>query len=164
MDVGLTDLELGELSKVMRIKPLIYIGTKDKLDLVMNNYKNKFFIINLDNSLENGGGGGTHWTCFSTFDKYPIYFDSYSMVPPLEVEKYIKERYKKFYYWNKQIQSVRATYCGYIVLMFLHILYKDYILKNKSLFEFVNYFESLFNTDDQSKNYYVINNYFSKFI
>ncbi len=131
---------------------------------LVKDYQDKFFIINLDNSQENGGSGGTHWVCMSTFANYPLYFDSYAVLPPEMVEKWIKQRYDKFYYWSKQIQSLKSTYCGWICIMFLHFLYYNYIVKNKSFFDFVNKFEKMFDTDDQTKNYKVILKYFSKIL
>ena len=163
ISVELSDLDIIDIKEKIDLKPLIFVGTKDMIKLVKD-YKNKFFIINLDNSFENGGSGGSHWVALSTFKDYPIYFDSYAVYPPLEVEKFIKQKYKKFYYWNSQIQGIRASYCGWICIMFLNVLYKDFILKNKTFFEFVNYFESLFDIDEQTKNYYVVNKYFSKII
>lgn len=164
LSVELSNLDIIDLNNKLKIKPLVFIGTKDMLHLVKD-YKNKFFIINLDSSVENGGSGhGSHWVCMSTFKNYLIYADSYGVLPPLDVERWIKQRYDKFYWLNIQIQGVKASYCGWFVLFFLHLLYYNYILKKKSLFDFINDLESMFDTKEQTKNYNVINKYFSRLL
>ena len=48
--------------------------------------KNECGILNLDDS----NGQGTHWTCWFKRDKNRIYFDSYGLITPRELQSYLK--------------------------------------------------------------------------
>jgi hypothetical protein len=67
--------------------PLVFCGSKDLVYQVPKKLrKNHFYIINLDSK-----GLGTHWTCLSTFEKYPIYFDSYGTICPPIIHQFVSD-------------------------------------------------------------------------
>ena len=56
---------------------------RDELNIPKTN-ANKCMIINMDHS----SNDGTHWTCLLKRNDQIIYFDSFGLRPPIEVEKY----------------------------------------------------------------------------
>lgn len=79
---------------------------------------------------------GSHWVGLIIKSDYALYSDSFGILPPLEVEQVCKG--KKLYYNKKQIQSLKATSCGYYCVAFL--LYShDVKAFNRFLETFVNY-------------------------
>ena len=63
-------------------------------------------IVNMQDSTD---GGGTHWVCFYKSPFISLYFDSFGMVAPLEIEDSIG----KYIYNKKQIQDIEDSSCGY---------------------------------------------------
>ena len=65
------------------MKDLIFVGTQDLLKTIpKNKRKNKFYIINLDKQVVNGGSGlGNHWVLLSTHTNQPFFFDSFGLPP-----------------------------------------------------------------------------------
>ncbi len=160
----LSNIDIINIAKQIGLKPLVYVGYKDLLNEVAPKDRlNKFYIINLQSSTQ---GDGSHWCCFSTYPKHCVYFDSYAVVPPTNVINFIENLgIKRIAYWDKQIQSIRQTYCGWICLMFLHFLYQG-ILHKKSLSTIMTHFQNDFpwNFDVQEgpNNYNIILKYFNK--
>ena len=64
---------------------------------------------------------GTHWVLYIN----RFYFDSYGILPPLSIQKYIKSKYKTLIYSEYKIQnndnevqdSLCAAYCLYIIYL-----------------------------------------------
>ena len=59
---------------------------------------------------------GTHWVLYIN----RFYFDSYGILPPLSIQKYIKSKYKTLIYSEYKIQnkdSLCAAYCLYILYL-----------------------------------------------
>ena len=58
-------------------------------------------------------GNGTHWV-FMYIDKdgKALYFDSFGVPPPVEIEKFLK-MFKPFYVNDRQIQDMKSTNCGF---------------------------------------------------
>lgn len=138
--------------------PLVFCGGKDLIYQVPKKLrKNHFYIINLDSET------GTHWTCLSTFEKYPIYFDSYGTVCPPIVHKFVSDiGIKILYIWDYQLQGIKQTFCGWICIMWLHFLFEG-INKNKPLKQIINEFLLLgFDLDEQKNNYKIVLNYIKK--
>ena len=77
------------------------------------------YIINLAPSTS----AGTHWVALylpSGSGRQAVYFDSFGMIPPLEVIKLIRNSGHSAYLCNdKQIQDVRSGFCGEYCLAFL---------------------------------------------
>lgn len=68
-------------------------------------------IVNLDRST----GPGTHFTLWMNLPDMPhvYYFDSFGVVPPAEVEKWLKTSSKPIAYSSEQVQAIDSSYCGY---------------------------------------------------
>ena len=78
-------------------------------------------IINMDNEV----GLGTHWIAFFNASKFKhvLYFDSFGLPPPKEVEKYLRTSGKKIMLSSAQIQSNKSILCGYYCIYFITLLY-----------------------------------------
>jgi hypothetical protein len=105
---GLTD---GELVRLLRAdhKFVGKIYMKDELPDTLE--KNKWYIINLQNSDE---GSGTHWVCFKTpaLKEPMIYFDPLiGGDPPIEVLEHAKKSGVQFH--MMEIQNENSTACGW---------------------------------------------------
>jgi hypothetical protein len=68
-------------------------------------------IINMDTHT----GPGTHFTLYMLVPGAPhvYYFDSFGVVPPPEVEKWLKTSGKPIAYSSSQVQPVESSKCGY---------------------------------------------------
>ena len=95
-----------DIDKIM-IKCDNYQGTfsKDMLPKAMN--KNESAVINLQDYFP---GSGTHWVCVYNEEKSDKveYFDSFGLVPPNEVVKYMKTTNKNIIYNDAQIQNINS--------------------------------------------------------
>ena len=161
----LSNFDIIDIADKLGLKDLIFIGTQDLLNTVpKKDRKNKFYIINLDRQIENGGEGvGNHWVCLSTHTK-PFYFNSFAMPPPQRIINFITMLgFKELFYWDKQIQSLNSQICGWYCLMVCDLL-NQYYLKNKSFDKFIKDFINIgFDFDIQEvKNNKIVLKYFSK--
>jgi hypothetical protein len=68
-------------------------------------------ILNLDDSDSNG----THWCCYYKLGESKIYFDSYGLHPPSELNDYLGD----VYYNTEQIQQGPTVFCGHLCLYVL---------------------------------------------
>ena len=106
-----------EIDKIMCDKRY-YRGTfsKDMLPKTMN--KNESVIVNIQDYFE---GNGTHWVCiFNTEKSNNVeYFDSFGLVPPNELVRYMKTTNKNIIYNNTQIQRIDSILCGYYCLYYI---------------------------------------------
>jgi hypothetical protein len=105
---GLTDIDLIRLLENDK-KFIGKIYMKDELPSTLE--KNKWYIINLQNSTD---GNGTHWVCFRTpaSNEPMIYFDPLiGGDPPLEILEHAKKSGVKFV--MMEIQDIDATSCGW---------------------------------------------------
>lgn len=105
---GLTD---GELVRLLRAdhKFVGKVYMKDELPDTLE--RNKWYIINMENSYD---GDGTHWVCFKTPSrKEPmIYFDPLiGGDPPIEVLEHAKKSGVEFH--MMEIENVNSTACGW---------------------------------------------------
>jgi hypothetical protein len=116
----LTNFQIIDLAKKLNIN-LIAVCSKNELNKVVP--KVGGYIINLQDSTK---GHGSHWTSFIIYqtpdNEYnSLYFDSYGIRPPIEVENYInKITNKKIAYNLRQIQKIDTTECGYYCLSWLY--------------------------------------------
>lgn len=105
---GLTDAELVRLLKGDH-KFVGKVYMKDELPDTLE--KNKWYIINMENSYD---GDGTHWVCFKTpARKEPmIYFDPLiGGDPPIEVLEHAKKTGVVFK--MMEVENVNSTACGW---------------------------------------------------
>jgi hypothetical protein len=110
--------------------------------------KNGSYIVNLADSDD----PGTHWTAFYIKDNIAVYFDSYGLAPPKDIQRFVKG--KKLLYNTDHIQSNDSTACGYYCVLFLYhfnSLNKDY----KTIKQYgyaLNKFNQPFDLDNKDKN------------
>ena len=80
--------------------------------------KNECFILNHDNSSNNG----TYWTCLFVKNDVAFYFDSFGLDPPLDILDWCKglERYCS----TSRIQKNDEVICGHYTIFMLHSLSK----------------------------------------
>ena len=73
-------------------------------------------IINLDTQL----GPGTHWVAYRNIDSNNCeYFDSFGLIMPNKVKKYLMTSNKQIYYSGDEIQERDSVLCGYWCLYYL---------------------------------------------
>lgn len=114
-----TDIELENYCKRFGI-PLVFIGTKDTLRNIP--HKNGAYIINMDDHT----GMGTHWVTFILgLSKKPIYFDSFGVTAPSEIQRWFNGEYL---YNTLQIQDLSSGYCGIYCIFFLKYMYEHHHL------------------------------------
>ncbi len=111
----------------------------------IKNYNDGWSIINMDNA----GNGGTHWVCFFK-GKCNIYFDSFAVVAPLQVEAIIKP----YTMSKKQLQDIQSSSCGWFCIFLIFWMQK----RENSIKNF-NDFLCLF-SNNTSNNEIQLNNFF----
>lgn len=164
----LTDDDLKTLAKKMNF-PLEGCYFKDELPRQLK--YNTGYIINLDNSMDEGGNlnEGSHWTCLQV-NKYPdgkiepIFFDPYGAPPSESVIKFIKNNCAKFLpHTNKDIQSLMNNACGWYCCAFLHYI-NAWEHRTKDLYTdvevFMSYFDDLNTSIDWKKNEWILSQFF----
>jgi hypothetical protein len=84
------------------------VFSKDELPEQIKSEENG--IINLASSRDEG----THWVCYYNHPRleYVLYFDSYGLPPPIEIEKYLKTSKKEIQYNTGEIQKLNTVLCG----------------------------------------------------
>ena len=106
--------------------------------------------INLDSKI----GPGTHWVCYRNVDKhYCEYFDSFGLMMPTEIQKYLQTSGEKIIYSTDEIQERDSVLCGYWCLYYL--LERQ---KGKSILDILH--NTAFDPIDKSVNHKFIINYF----
>ena len=85
-------------------------------------------ILNLDDEGDNPvGNAGTHWVAYFVDSKKKIYFDSYGLEPPLELERYLKQHDNTpILMQTQQLQDTDETICGHLCLYVLYYLNLGY--------------------------------------
>ena len=140
----LSNIDLSNLAMKLKIN-LVAICSKDELDRIKP--KTGGYIINMENS---NVGNGSHWTAFILYNENgkqkAIYSDSYGVIYPTQVEKFIKRfTDSKIGYNTRMIQKIQTTECGYYALSFLfNLQYKR--IYDDLVFDFQHYM-SLFSND-----------------
>src|SRR5665647_3202164 len=95
-------------------KTLNYGGTYSK-DLLPK-LKNKFYVINMQDS-DYPGGNGSHWVmCYNVNATTCEYFDPFGAPPPQAILKRMTQTKKHVVYSNRQIQDIDSVRCGYWVI------------------------------------------------
>ncbi len=152
----LSNLELFEMAEHYRL-PLNDIYLRDQCP---RKIKQGLYIYNLDDSKQDIPYG-THWTCSMGDDDELVYFDSFGSPPPVEVDKFIKSKYRNYGWNNWIVQIIRSDFCGFFCIgLFLFV--KQSRAKYKSLTECVNEFINMFG-DDTTKSDGTLQSYFRKF-
>ena len=111
-----------------------------------NKKKGGAYVINLDGYSDIG----THWIALYVKNNDITYFDSFEVEHiPKEVKAFIKNKNIKTNIFR--IQAYDSIMCGYFCIGFI-----NFMLKGKSLIEYIN----LFSSNDFKKNDDTILNYF----
>jgi hypothetical protein len=84
---------------------------------------NECGIVNLDSAK----GNGTHWVAYYKTKLQSIYFDSFGLEAPLEVQRYLGLPYS---YQTFQLQRADDVICGHLCILILEQLANGYSFKN----------------------------------
>jgi hypothetical protein len=137
----LSNFEIEDICREMGLD-CVGVYSKDRLP----KYKTHGgYYVNLQNYED---GNGTHFTFFFLSARPPgrpsgggdaIYFDSFGMPPPLEVEAFIREKERSLsleniMYNNRDIQDLQSKRCGWFCIA-LHYFLTYEQDSNKSLME-----------------------------
>lgn len=111
----LSNFEIEDICRAMHLD-CEGVYSKDKLP----NYKtNGGYYVNLQDYAD---GMGTHFTFFFLNKKGDaIYFDSFGMPPPLEVERFIGSS-TKIMFSNRDIQDLHSKKCGWFCIALHYFL------------------------------------------
>jgi hypothetical protein len=112
----LTNLELLDAAKKLNI--LNFRGFFMRDDLPKKPKRNECGILNLDDS----GGKGTHYVGWVKNREDKLYFDSYGLLPPTELLKYLGD---PVYYNSERIQPDNEVFCGHLCLYVLKAIMND---------------------------------------
>lgn len=112
-----TNVELWKYAKALRI-PLRAVVTKDRLG--MEPLQNGGYVINLQDDYRVDGYDqqGTHWVAFWVENGKSVYFNSFGLAPPAEVQLFLW-KYRPILYNSSQIQNIQSGWCGVYCLAFL---------------------------------------------
>ena len=106
----LSNFELEEAVKRLKIPSFKQVFLLDTLPKKQN--KKKCSIVYFDKSC----GPSTHWVAWYKNGKTKVYFDSYSVQPPIEVIRYLG---KPIHYNTDQLQPAGEVFCGHLCLYVL---------------------------------------------
>ena len=109
----LSDYDLKDWVKQLGIKYFRGVFSKDVLPTQIKN--KQCGIINLDNH----NRPGTHWVAYRNVDRFCEYFDSFGLMMPSEVKKYMATSGKQLEYSGDEIQERDSVLCGYWCLYYL---------------------------------------------
>lgn len=138
----MTNVDLEEKAVRLNI-PLVGVFSKDKLPITK---KDGGYIVNLQDSDD---GPGTHWTAFyierrrNASSTHSVYFDSFGVIPPLSVQRFLRNKYV---FSTKHIQNIQSEICGYYVLYFIWFMW-NHRYKIKDLRKRFCAFLRLFSSD-----------------
>ena len=99
-----------------------WIGTVTRDTLPYDIKDRELCVINYDTVT----GAGTHWVCYANLpnQSHVIFFDSFGVIPSVEVQQYLKSSGKEIAYSTGQIQSIDSIMCGYYCVYVLKELNK----------------------------------------
>ena len=143
----LSNYDLIDWVKQLGIKYFRGVFSKDVLPTQIKN--KECGIVNLDNNI----GPGTHWVAYRNIDRFCEYFDSFGLMMPSEVKKYMTTSGKQLEYSGDEIQERDSVLCGYWCLYYL--LERQ---KGRSILDTIHNAE--FDMSDTSVNHRFIINYF----
>ena len=115
-DKPLSNFELEDAAKRLEIPSFRGVFLLDTLPVKPN--KKECGRVNFDKS----GGPGMHWVPWYTNGKTKIYFDSYSVQPPIQVVEYLGSLIRCN---TDQLQPAGQVFCGHLCLYVLKKLCVD---------------------------------------
>ena len=143
----LTNYDLKNWVKQLGIKHFRGVFSKDVLPTQIKN--KECGIVNLDNHI----GPGTHWVAYRNIERFCEYFDSFGLMMPSEVKKYMATSGKQLEYSGDEIQERDSVLCGYWCLYYLWERQRG-----RSILHTIH--NSKFDMSDTSVNHRFIINYF----
>lgn len=113
----------------------------------------KFYILNMDKP----EGPGSHYVLVSLIKpNYGIYFDSFGLDPPTQVEETMKRLKPQNYRNIGQIQDIKSSACGWYCIYVM-----DHLLKGESYIDTLNKFEQhLYTSVSPTHNEKILLEYF----
>lgn len=130
-----TEDELYDYAKKHNI-PLNLVCMKDELP---DDPQDGGYIINMQSSSD---GNGTHWVSLFLENGRAAYFDSFGIVPPVEVAKFIENYYEAFMS-DKHIQNIAGGWCGAYCLYFIYCMSKGKGSMKHRYIKFLDQFKDL---------------------
>ena len=106
----LSNFELEDAARRLKIPSFIGVFFPDTLPKKPN--EKECGIVNFDKR----GGPGTHWVAWYKNGKTKIYFDIYSLQPPIKVVEYLGSPIR---YHTDQLQPAGQVFCGHLCLYVL---------------------------------------------
>ena len=160
----LSDTEIFHIANKMGIKCLEGCFYKD--DLPAKFETNKAYIVNLQDSVDEGNG--THFTCLYSQKNLKegnidyIYMDATGIAPPEEVLRFTKQ--PRIPYNKKNYQGANNQFCCWACLAFIYWL-TTYPQRTRHLYADTENFLMLFDDDlndkiDLFKNEYILSQFF----
>jgi hypothetical protein len=115
----LSDIDIKQICKKIGLK-LVGVFSKDQIP---KKFKDGNYIINMQ---DHNKGENSHWiSCVnSKGNKANIYFDSFGVIPPKEVEDAMSKQ--GFYFSVKQVQGYNSSNCGWHCIHVLKLLQDGY--------------------------------------
>ena len=111
----LSSYDLKNWVKQLGIKYFKGVLSKDVLPKQIKN--KECGIINLDDYIK----PGTHWVCYRNIDRFCEYFDSFGLMMPTEVSKYMATSGKQLVYSGDEIQAKNVI--QYYVVIGVYTIY-----------------------------------------
>ena len=143
----LSNLDLLNWVKKLGIKHFRGIYSKDVLPDRIK--RNEVGIINLDSQI----GPGTHWVAYRNNKNGSEYFDSFGLIMPNKVMKYLMISGKQIFYSGDEIQERNSVLCGYWCLY--------YLLERQKGVPILNVIHNTkFDINNQTVNHHFIIDYF----
>ena len=143
----MSNLDLLNWVKKLGIKHFRGIYSKDVLPDRIK--RNEVGIINLDSQI----GPGTHWVVYRNNKNGSEYFDSFGLIMPNEVMKYLMISGKQIFYSGDEIQERDSVLCGYWCLY--------YLLERQKGVPILNVIHNTkFDINNQTVNHHFIIDYF----
>lgn len=134
----------------------------NNLKVIMNDelehypFETGYYIINLMDSTDIG----SHWVALIIEKGRCLYFDSFGVVPSLQVEEWMHQSQYKYQFNNKIIQNLDSVNCGYFALGLIIYVIKD---TKKNLYDAVNSYINLFSNDNKKNDYIILSLFRNKF-
>lgn len=153
----LSNFDIIDICKSLDIN---IIQCESKINIRIPPTKNRLccYVVNLDNT------SGSHWCTLVVYNNNGFYFDSFGIVPPLEIKQFCKINRISLEYNNNQIQDLLSTACGWYCIAFMYFI-KTNLRRGSNGFEKLNSkFCCKFNTEIQDDNDRVLQSLIKTFV
>ena len=135
--------------------PLKFIGFKNELPYII---EQGFYIVNMESKRKSSLG--SHWVCILSYPSFCFYFDSFGVVPPMEVIRFIKTRHSKYYINDIEIQDYNSSACGFYCIGLSIYVKRKINTYNNDYIKCINAFINNFNHKQSRDNDYLLKQLF----